>query len=213
MKNIDPNYLHYIQPHKMESKFDILARMCDQRKVLHIGCADHVDLISEKISNGTHLHSFLNNHTSELHGLDINLDGVEKLKQAGFNNIYTSADNIKTNFDIVLIPDVIEHILDCNSFLEDVASIPSKKYIFTTPNAYRLENRFLFKYEAINTDHRYWHSPFTISNLIESSKFKIDEILLYDVARKRFPIKTMIKKNFPLTRGGILITATLTNLK
>ena len=53
----------------------------------------------------------------------------------------------------------------------------SDKLIITVPNAFSLENLFftLSKKECINSDHRYWFSPYTIAKICTLAEIEIEE--------------------------------------
>lgn len=183
----------------------LLAELVKGKNVLHLGCADHIDLIEQKRKLGIYLHDILEKNAKKIIGADVNKQAIDEMTKFGITNL-CMADEIPVNeeFDIVLVPDVIEHVGNVESFLKSL-----EKYncpiVITTPNAYCLANRFLFKYELINTDHRYYFSPYTLSKTVYSAGFIIKEFYYTDRLSIFSPIKSIFKIMFPLVRDGIAI--------
>src|SRR2546425_215560 len=49
-----------------------LQKRCVGKKVLHIGCLDHPEIIGQRVESGTWLHSILTNASELCLGIDIN---------------------------------------------------------------------------------------------------------------------------------------------
>jgi hypothetical protein len=74
----------------------------------------------------------------------------------------------KVLFDYALLGEVVEHIDNPVSFLKKIRENlmdTVEKVIITVPYAFGLRQIFsgLFKKERINSDHRYWFTPYTIA--------------------------------------------------
>ena len=67
---------------------DRLVELCRGRRVLHVGCCDHVDLIRPKVAQGVYLHQQLSAAATRCVGMDINADGIAVLHQLGFPEVY-----------------------------------------------------------------------------------------------------------------------------
>ena len=150
-----------------EPRFQYFEDICKDKKVLHIGCAD--DMFFSPTQN---LHINLSTKCKELHGLDISLDGIKKLKEHFNGKYFTSIKDCDKEYDIILIPEVIEHIDNLKIFLDDVFSLNYKQMIITAPNIMHYskemiqeENAFT---EIIHPDHKYWFSPYTMYNITKS---------------------------------------------
>jgi hypothetical protein len=178
--------------------------MARGKKVLHLGCADHVELIVNKRKLGTYLHDALEKSASLLWGGDVNTNALEKMSELGIKNLSHISDIPSTlNFDLVLAPDVIEHVGDVASFIRSLSQW-SCPIIITTPNAYRLSNRMQLNSELVNTDHKYWFSPYTLAKSIYDAGFRITEYHYTDQLSWRSPLKSFVKWRYPLTRDGLL---------
>ncbi|MCK5538428.1 MAG: hypothetical protein KAI79_16495, partial [Bacteroidales bacterium] len=156
---------------------DYLLKITENKNILHLGFLDHLPLIDEKIKKGSWLHKKLMDNSDICYGIDINKEGIEYI-QNKYNYDHLYAMNIitdvipeeilNTKFDYLLIPDVIEHIGNPVEFLQSIKERFEdnvNKVILTTPNGFRLNN-FLNSFkniEVINTDHRFWFTPFTLS--------------------------------------------------
>lgn len=184
----------------------LLSALVKNKRVLHIGCADHVSLIHKKRSKGLYLHSILLESAGLLVGADINIEAIEEMRDYGFSNLY-SIDEIPGHleFDYALVPDVIEHVGNVEEFLKDLKKYRAKRFVLTTPNAYRLANRLLFRNELINTDHRCWFSPYTLAKAVRNAGFVIDEFHYTDRLAFSRPIGNIFRLLFPLCRDGLAV--------
>lgn len=209
MQNVKAKYTYPVARHHMRTRDETLLALAANKNVIHVGCVDHPEIISEKLSSGRYLHANLVEATNLCHGYDVNQKGLDFMRSQGFENLYSNIEQIEADYDVALIPDVIEHIQNCGKFLEGLKKISAREFVFSTPNAFKLENRFRLLSEFVNDDHRYWFSPYTIKNMLQHGGFSVTEIYLCDVVRKRYPIRTFIKNRFPLTRGVIVVKAKL----
>lgn len=175
------------------------------KKVIHLGCVDHLDLIEDKIANGRYLHANLEGVCLDLIGVDINREGVDKMKSLGFRRIYTpdEVDN-SIEFDILLIPDVIEHVSNVGLFLESIKLYNVKSVIISTPNAHRLSNRLNLRGELVNTDHKYWFSIYTLTRILFENNIRLVHLELCDSYDVKNPFKTLLKILIPSIRENIV---------
>ena len=65
---------------KVESRLDYLENIVKGKKVLHIGFADHIPLIQDKINKGLWLHKRLLDSASYCVGIDIDQQAVEYIR-------------------------------------------------------------------------------------------------------------------------------------
>lgn len=145
--------------------------------MLHVGFADHVPLIASRVADGSWLHSRLTRSASACEGIDINHQGVATARSLGFENVHAldifapaaTAKLAEWRLDLVLVPDVIEHLPDPAAFLRRLAQcMPAAEFVVTVPNALSLRNavQAVRGVERINTDHRAWFSPFTLLKVL-----------------------------------------------
>lgn len=184
---------------KLVNNQDFYCNLVEKKTVLHIGCTDHKELIDIKIKNHEYLHLKLMQHAKLVHGIDTNKEAIGYLRgEYGVTNIYYCdvtqleiPNELLESYDIVLIPEVIEHILNLGSFLKSIKKFMSSKSLLVigTPNSFKLHSLFtVFKgYEEVNPDHKYYFSYVTLKNLLENTGFVIDRwyIYIYGNAKRR----------------------------
>ena len=149
---------------------DRIVQLVQGKSVLHVGCCDHFDLIRTKVERGLYLHQILCQNASRCVGSDINRDGIALMHELGFPEVYTPDAVPQESYDICLLADVIEHVGDVVSFLKSLRQYQFKELVVVTPNMFRARN-FLSRGEIINTDHRYWFSPFTLSKVLTDAGY------------------------------------------
>lgn len=198
-------------------------------KVLHIGCTDHLPNIDSQIVNDTWLHKRLSTSASECLGIDINLQALEHLhSKHNITNIcygnIESPEKIEQisakHWDYAIFPEVIEHVDNPVNFLRTFISNYGSnvdKIIITVPNCFQLRN---FKYmfsniEAINSDHRYWFSPYTILKVASRAGLKVEKLQMcknYETS-KVFggEIKDFFLTKFPIIAQNVVLITSLSN--
>ena len=178
IQNVIDDLIVSIQDSKLVplTRLEALVEAVKGKSVLHLGCCDHINLIDKKITDGTWLHSLLSKNAKECYGVDINKEAVEYLCSKGYRNIYC-ADITKeippelngVHFDIIILGEILEHINDPIAFLATLHKtfVFDHQLIITVPNAFFLENfkNILGHFERINSDHRYWFTPYTIAKI------------------------------------------------
>jgi hypothetical protein len=66
-----------LQDNPLISRLSCLVKLVSGKRVLHIGCCDHIPLIPQKIKNKTWLHGLLVENCSFVAGIDIDDDVVQ----------------------------------------------------------------------------------------------------------------------------------------
>ncbi len=202
-----------------QTRNHFLLKKIKNKRIIHLGFADHIPLIKEKINQKRWLHGLLIENSQKCIGLDINKEAVEYIKKEfSINNIYhidIEKDDIhpivNEKFDYLLLGEIIEHIDNPVNFLKTIhqkLKDKTEKIIITAPNVFNLETRRDIRRnkENINTDHRYWFSPFTLSKIATLSEFK--EIELEFTEQINLPIKFKIKKMiFKILRRELYLPA------
>ena len=175
------------------------------KRVVHVGCADHLGLIAQKRRSGRYLHDILLEAASSVVGLDVNTDALMEMKNIGFGDLYTPDDfPYETSFDVIVAADVIEHVSNVGDFLNGLRRIECSRIVITTPNAFRLMNRRLWRSELINTDHRYWFSPYTLARILRDSRIVVEKMYYTDSVSWRRPLSSILKWKFPVCRDGLI---------
>lgn len=191
-----------------------LAEQCGGRSVLHVGCCD-VPIFDPE----TNLHIFLARHTDRLDGLDISSEGIAVLRRHVAGGYFTRPSEVNREYDVVLVPEVLEHTANPGEFLTGIFSIPARTYLVTAPHIQWFERTRregnLF-YEQVHGDHRAWYSPYTLLNsllpFINQPEDEIELYLLKSTGSVAIRVTTPhVPKPFatPLDQGDLGIDETL----
>lgn len=148
------------------NRHDFIVNQCKGKRILHIGC---VDTFNYNINNN--LHMKLSKVCRLLHGFDINIEGLNQLNVDCPSIYYASYTDILGNgieYDIVIVPDVIEHVENVNDFITELCQLSTSEYIITAPDIslYPLHVKYVdgTVYEHVHGDHKAWYSPYTLYN-------------------------------------------------
>jgi hypothetical protein len=167
-------------------RVDLIKNLCIDKKVIHIGCVDHLPLIEEKISKKHWLHKLITEVSSETIGIDINKDGIEYLQnKLNIKNVLHAnivVDDIpeikKKKWDYMILGEIVEHVDNPIHFLNSIRERYKDvvgQIIITVPHIL-VKNRTNIMYknsmELINTDHRYWFTPFTLTKVMHQAGFR-----------------------------------------
>ncbi|MCL1821522.1 MAG: class I SAM-dependent methyltransferase [Prolixibacteraceae bacterium] len=185
-------------PTKFEdlNRVEKVVSITRNKRVIHIGCADHLPLIEEKIKKNKWLHKLLIENTEKCIGVDINQEAIKYMS----NNLHISnlyCINILTDdidfeddepWDYVILGELIEHVNNPVEFLQAIRKKfngKARRIIITAPN---ILNLFSAKYtkkniEYINTDHRYWFTPYTLAKVAHESGFKNHELTFAEIVK------------------------------
>ena len=207
-------------------RLEFLRQTVAGKSVIHVGCVDHMPLIAEKRKHGLWLHEILLKSARTCVGIDINREGIDYMKEQGIADVY-HADIIRDEipaqiksrkFDYLVLGEMIEHVDNPVDFLSAVR----KKFadvvesiVTTTPNAFRFQNMVasLRQRENINSDHRYWFTPYTLLKIMSQAGYEdIDVDTVWYSPRRSFvtgTIRSMIGSAFPGTKDCLIARAKL----
>lgn len=188
---------HYERKTFIPNRVELLDQLLKDKVVLHFGCCDHENIIEEKILNNSHLQVRLANIADKCIGVDNNLSGINKLKSLKVENCHyydlfesENPEIENEKYDYILLGEILEHISDPVAFLTMIHSkfYNSQNIIITVPNAFSSKNFYNIKrgVEEINTDHRYWFTPYTVAKVATEAGYKFD--CLYFVDRSKISI-------------------------
>lgn len=179
----DQFWIQNIETNSIANRFDFFEQITKNKKVLHFGCTDW------PIFNPSYnLHIKLSKSAKEIHGFDIDEDGINNLKKYVNQKYYTDFNQIRDEkYDICLVPETIEHVDNVKSFLIGLSSVNADVFFITAPNCFSKEhikrnfygnNYFI---EVVHPDHNCWYSPYTLKNQIEKySNLKVVKIYLLE---------------------------------
>lgn len=197
-----------LQPGPAPRRGERLVQLVQGRRVLHVGCCDHLDLIREKVAQGIYLHQQLTAAAAHCVGVDTNAAGIALLRELGFPESYVPGEVPGQAFELCLLADVIEHVGDVVAFLREMRRYRFDELVIVTPNLFRLHN-FLSAGEVVNTDHRYWFSPFTLCKVLVDAGYTPTavELLHTDHLSWKGALKARLLDRFPKYRDTLLVRA------
>lgn len=146
-------------------------------RVIHVGFVD-AGCEDLQARAGTWLHAHLARSATDLVGLDLDADGVERAVRAGYDaHVADCRDPARLRAlgleeaDLVIAGEVIEHLDDPGGFLAGLHPLvrPEGRLVVTTPNAYGLLNvaASLFGREINHPDHVVMFTWRTLTTLLD----------------------------------------------
>lgn len=208
---------------RFPERMEFVEEIVRGKTVLHIGCLDHVQLIESRIESGCYFHQRLTNIASECLGIDINQEGIKLIQEKfHFYNMHfgdiVCAHKIpeiaSKHWDYVVFGEVLEHIDNPVYFLKQFIANYKDNFdeiVITVPNAFKFVNiRRIFKnFEIINSDHRYWFTPYTIWKVVNQAGLFVDTIQMCTNGRLnnnlRKLVKDLILAQYPLLADNIVV--------
>lgn len=184
-EKINNYWVQEVKIKRLKNRMEILTNLCENKKVIHFGCTDYP--VFNPYNN---LHLKLSKICSELHGIDIDKEGIEKLRGYFDSKYFYEISQLSgEKYDVCLVPETIEHVENISEFLGSVEKVNAEIFYISGPNCFHQD--YLFRshmkgvvnvdtfVEMVHPDHNCWFSPFTLKNVIQKyTNFKIKEIIL-----------------------------------
>jgi hypothetical protein len=204
---------------KLPRRLDLLEDIAKNKGVIHVGFADHLPLIKNKIEKGTWLHKRLVDSATVCWGIDIDKElvdyvrneiGIKEVLQCDIVNDDVPNELKGYKWDYMIIGEVLEHIdnpvLFVRSIREKYAGIVGK-VIMTVPNAHELLNiRNIFRgVECINTDHRFWFTPYTLAKVGTSAGLTVESFTYCQTYMPKNRLSRILVRKFPMLRESLLM--------
>lgn len=189
-----------------QSRFNFITDLCNNKKVLHIGCSDYM-VLESNVENNLHIFLSKNCIGTTLHGLDIEEEATNKLAELCPGTYYTKYDQVKEDYNIIIVPEVLEHVSNVGSVLNDIFSINSNQYLFTVPSAHKMQ-LFCddqFALEMVHPDHKYWFSPYTLYNILKP--FRNNSIIQMFYLENKAQICALVSKpyNISMEKNDVVV--------
>ena len=207
----------------LHSRIDWLETLCTAKNVIHAGCVDHNSAqIQHKLKRDKWVHARLVQCTNRCLGIDKDASGISYLRdKLGYQDVecldlVTDESELirQTQWDYLLLGEVLEHIDNPVQFLSSIRekyAAHVKEIMITVPNAFSREvfHRVSQNKEPINTDHRYWFTPYTLAKVACAAGLDIRYFRLCQngVVKRRAWFKNFRLKRQPLTRNNIILVA------
>ena len=161
----------------------VLRTFCQGKRVLHIGCADW------PITNlNASLHLALEPVCAQLDGVDPHAEALEMLGPHVKGRLFTSVAEVDGSYDLVLVPEVMEHVPNVSDFLAELQAIDAQAFLISVPDAFQCRARH-FDYladsatfvEVVHPDHNVWYTPYTFANTIRKySALSIEKMWFFN---------------------------------
>jgi hypothetical protein len=204
-------------------RMEFIEDLVKSSKIIHLGFADHIEVIEKKIEKNIWFHRRLLQCTSRCVGIDINKAATDfvrsKLNISDVFDIDISKEELPAaitddHYHFLILGELIEHIDNPVLFLEMIRTRFKSlvdEIVITAPNALRWNNlKYVFKQtELINSDHRYWFTPYTLSKILFQAGYQDMEFYLVESFKpeKHSIFKSYLYKKFPALRNTIIIKA------
>jgi 2-polyprenyl-3-methyl-5-hydroxy-6-metoxy-1,4-benzoquinol methylase len=209
---------------ELPSRVNYLCNLLSQKSVIHVGCCDHLPLVDQKIADGQWLHGRITQAASRCIGVDLNDEAVTTIrKKHGYTNLITAdlttalpAEIAQEKWQTLLLGEILEHVDDPVQFLKSLRSscgAHTERIVLTVPNAFSLLTQKYAKrgFERINTDHRYWFTPYTLAKVLTRAGYTVESFrfVTYFPIRMSNLIKALRLRLHPCHRDCLIMVARL----
>jgi hypothetical protein len=207
------------------TRFAYLAAEARGRRVLHLGCADHNrETILRKRAQGRWMHDHLLAHAAVCYGVDTDRPAVEFItRELGLPHVHVADLGAETpgfladhHWDLVVLGELVEHLDNPVAFLAALRARlrgRADRLVVTVPNAFYHRNARHARrgVEHVNSDHRYWFTPYTLAKVAVRAGLGVEELLtLEDFRLRPFPPVSFLRLMLrPLLRSRVVLKATL----
>ena len=203
----------------LKPRKSFLIDFVKNKTVVHVGFADHIPLIERKMANQDWLHALLHQSSKKCIGIDVDDDAIELMRskypqyevyKCDLLSDHMPPEVSNANWDVVLLGEVLEHIDNPVNFLTAVREKLGSNgthFVVTVPNAFDLQNLKQLRHgqEYINTDHRFWFTPYTLAKVGARAGLKIVK-MDYCHSTACSGLRRWIVNRYPLMREGLIAT-------
>jgi hypothetical protein len=200
-------------------RLDYLESISRGQKVIHVGFADHLPIIAERMKKNEWLHQRLLNVADRCLGIDIEQDAVAYVQQTfGMADVYVHDLGgeaalpaiLEDRWDYMILGEIVEHLDNPVAFLAGIRAKYAhcvERLVVTVPNAFRASNVLLAlgHKEQINTDHRFWFTPYTLAKVAVKAGYTVEA---FEFCASRVNPKWhwhWVQKRYPALRDGIIM--------
>jgi hypothetical protein len=161
----------------------VFQQLCAGRRVLHVGC---VDWPITNVRNSLHVQ--LDASCAALDGFDVHPEAFDLLRPHVRGQLFSRWEDVTDSYDIILVPEVMEHVPDVATFLQQLDRVKAPHIVLTVPDAYQCMRRH-FDYvadsetfvEVVHPDHNCWYTPYTLTSVLgKYTNWKVDGLWFFN---------------------------------
>lgn len=203
----------YVKTPSNNPRLKIIAEMVGRnKKILDVGCFD-----------GS-ISSLLMQNCNVVFGMELSKQAISSAKEKGANVVLADVDETfpfsDHYFDVVFAGEIIEHVLDIDYWLQEIARVvkPDGYFVLTTPNLASLGRRFLLflgrdpltnQSLFSGAGHVRYFVKQTLAELLEKNNFKIVDFRsdIVNLNDKGNVFSTKLARWFPSMGRGLIVKA------
>ena len=178
-----------IPTQSIPDRLEVIANLVRDRAVLDLGVVDARTTrgSAEKRfeRDGKILFFRLAEINPNIVGLDLDAEGVEVLKQRGYNAVCGDVHvvDLGRQFDTIIAGEIIEHLDNPGQFLCNMHRHlkPGGRLVVSTPNPFYAKQRgkiWRRRLPQVHEEHTCWFDPITLNHLLNRSGFPDAGVLL-----------------------------------
>ncbi|MBA7685249.1 hypothetical protein ES703_93667 [subsurface metagenome] len=164
-----------------DHKIKFVIKYCRNKSVLDLGCVMHDP---ENYKSKYWVHKAIREVAADLIGLDLYQEGVDYLRERGFNVVFGDAQNFQLDkkFNVIVAGDIVEHLEDHHGFIESCKRHMHRdsRLLISTPNPWFWKRivRSAFQLEQPNSlEHTCWFCTRTLRQLVNRHGMDVGEIV------------------------------------
>lgn len=165
------------------TRLEVFTQLLAGKRVLHVGYADWP--ITDPRQN---LHVQLDGVCAALDGFDPHDDAASVIGSLVSGRLFSSWGQVRDDYDVVLVPEVLEHVAEVETFFAALDRVSFRTIVLTVPDLYQCVPRH-FGYDAasgvftevVHPDHNAWYSPYTFYNVVtKHTNWKVEGLWFFN---------------------------------
>lgn len=181
--SLDQQWTHPLPRVAVVRKDPFLKELVRGKRIVHAGFSGRNE---GALAVPIWVHGELAQTAKELVGLDVDEQGIEAARAAGYQAVMADCQDpeairrLGMRVDMVVAGELIEH-LDCPGLFLEAMHHLSDTLVITTPNAYSLVNfvSIIRNQEMVHPDHIALYSWHTLTTLLGRHGWNVNELLVY----------------------------------
>jgi 2-polyprenyl-3-methyl-5-hydroxy-6-metoxy-1,4-benzoquinol methylase len=200
----------------VQDRFEVIRPYVESGEVMDVGCVDARPARHDAATRIARKPNLLFKQITQLNpralGVDIDPEGIEHLKQAGYEAVCADVEtmDLGRKFDCIVAGEIIEHLENPGLFLRNMHRhlADDGVLVLSTPNPfYAVQSWKIWRYgrPAVHEDHVNWQDPATLETLLRRTGFEPFEG--YWVQPHTHPIKSWKRLLRPYFSHGFMCVA------